>query len=144
MHVCTNLLISGIWGCQENSQNFVASPVNLTTGGEKIKESKILLPLWAWTSPSYSTNFFSVVSLFLLFISQWCWDLSLFLFILYTKQKKENFIWVYFEDYNLGRPSRKAVRTVLPLEVKVELYKLFETESCSSNAALLTAYIIHI
>ena len=46
--------------------------------------------------------------------------------------KMENFIQAKFEDYNPGRASQKALRTVL-LEVKAQLYKFLEKEGCTSN-----------
>ena len=40
----------------------------------------------------------------------------------------EIFIQAKFEDYNSGRASQKAVRTIPPLEVKAQLCEFFERE----------------
>ena len=42
-----------------------------------------------------------------------------------------------FEDYNPRRVSQKAIRTVLLLEVKAQLYKYFETEGITSNDIII-------
>ena len=56
----------------------------------------------------------------------------------------ENFIQANFEDYNSERASQKALRTIVSLEVKAQLYKFLETEGCTSNDMLLAVYMIQI
>ena len=58
----------------------------------------------------------------------------------------ENFIQAKFEDYNPGKTTQKALRTVPPIRSQgtVILYKFFETEDCTLNDVLLTIYTMQI
>ena len=56
----------------------------------------------------------------------------------------ENFIQAKFEDYNLGRASQKALRTVPPIRNKGSCISFFVTEGFTLNYVLLTVYTIQI
>ena len=58
----------------------------------------------------------------------------------FFKERNAKFYLSQIEDYNPGTASQKALRTVPPLEVKVQSYKFFETEGCTLNNVLLTVY----
>ena len=54
----------------------------------------------------------------------------------------EIFIQSKFEDYKPRTASQKAPRTVLPLEVKSQLYKFLETEHRSIIHSLLLLLLL--
>ena len=45
----------------------------------------------------------------------------------------ENFLGAKFEDYNLGRASQEALRTVAPVRSQNSYLSVFETEYCTFN-----------
>ena len=60
-----------------------------------------------------------------------------------SKEDMEKNFWAKFEAYNTRWASQKTELFYL-LEVKAELYKLFETEVYTLNGILLTIYILQI
>ena len=63
----------------------------------------------------------------------------------FFKKELEIFIRAKFEDYNLGRASQKALRTVPPARSQDTVYISFLRQGAVYiNEVLLTVYMIHI
>ena len=50
-----------------------------------------------------------------------------------SMKRVENFLGAKFEDYNLGRASQEALRTVAPVRSQNSYLSVFETEYCTFN-----------
>ena len=53
-----------------------------------------------------------------------------------SKKELENFIRAKFEDYNPGRASQTALKTVLPVRSQDTVYISFLRQGCASNDSL--------
>ena len=59
-----------------------------------------------------------------------------------SKKERNNFIWAKLSIRTWEQQFRKLQELFCPLEVKAQLYKIFETEEDTLNDVLLTVYTI--
>ena len=64
--------------------------------------------------------------------------------VCFSKKEMENFIQAKCEDYNPEKVLRKFWELFHPLEVKVQLQKIWKTKESGLNDVLLTVNMIQI